>query len=95
MFCIAVASSRCQHSDRPSALPVWCVQVWNPEAPDDEVLAMVCRTGLNTVMGVMVKELLAPIRRYKERNPLLPVSAISLSTDNLDMNRNILTCQLS
>ena len=54
------------------------VQVWNPDNPDDEVLAMVCRTGLNTVMGVMIKELLAPIRQYKEKDPLLPVSCASL-----------------
>ena len=53
-----------------------CVQVWNPDSPEDEVLAMVCRTGLNTVMGAMVKELLAPLRLHHEKNPLLPVCCL-------------------
>ncbi|KAL0023496.1 hypothetical protein WJX79_002152 [Trebouxia sp. C0005] len=35
-------------------------QVWNPEDAEDEVLAMVCRTGLNTQMGSMVRELVTP-----------------------------------
>ena len=56
-------------------MALWChvVQVWNPDSPEDEVLAMVCRTGLNTLMGAMVKDLLAPLRLCHEKDPLLPV----------------------
>lgn len=49
------------------------VQVWNPECPQEEVLVMVCRTGMHTVMGGMIRQLLTPTRLHREKNPFLPV----------------------
>lgn len=34
--------------------------MWNADDLEDEVLAMVVRTGLNTCMGSMVRQMLAP-----------------------------------
>lgn len=44
------------------------VQVWNAEDAEDEVLAMVCRTGLNTQVGSMVRELIAPTTLPREKD---------------------------
>lgn len=49
-------------------------QVWNVEDAEDEVLAMVVRTGLNTTMGAMVRQLIAPVSIRKEKQPFEPVS---------------------
>ena len=38
------------------------VQVWNTEDAEDEPLAMVVRTGYNTTVGAMARQLLAPTR---------------------------------
>lgn len=48
-------------------------QVWNPADSEEEVLVMVCRTGLNTTMGGMIRGLLAPIKPYQEKDPFIPV----------------------
>lgn len=53
-----------------------CVpQVWNAEDSEDEVLAMVVRVKLDTTMGSMVRELIAPVSMLKEK---LPFEAVSL-----------------
>ena len=41
------------------SLNTW--QVWNEEQTDEEVLAMVVRTGLCTAMGDMLRQVVAPI----------------------------------
>ncbi|KAL0048212.1 hypothetical protein WJX82_010068 [Trebouxia sp. C0006] len=46
-------------------------QVWNAQDPQAEVLVMVVRTGLNTTMGNMVRELLAPTKRAMKSDPFL------------------------
>jgi hypothetical protein len=48
-------------------------QVWNPADSEEEVLVMVCRTGLNTTMGGMIRGLLAPIKAYHEKDPFIQV----------------------
>ncbi len=48
-------------------------QVWNPANSDEEVLVMVCRTGLNTTMGGMIRGLLAPIKPHQEKDPFIQV----------------------
>ena len=49
-------------------------QVWNAEDTEDEVLAMVCRTGLNTQMGSMLRELVAPSKQAAESDTFVKVS---------------------
>ena len=41
------------------SLTIW--QVWNEDQPDEEVLAMVVRTGLCTAMGDMLRQVVAPV----------------------------------
>lgn len=48
------------------------LQVWNPENSAEEVLVMVCRTGLNTAMGSTIRELLVPAKVTK-RDPVVMV----------------------
>lgn len=48
-------------------------QVWNPDDAEEEVLVMVCRTGLHTTMGGIIQQLLTPTRMYKEKDPFLLV----------------------
>ncbi len=48
-------------------------QVWNPANSEEEVLVMVCRTGLNTTMGGMIRGLLAPSKAYQEKDPFIQV----------------------
>lgn len=49
------------------------LQAWNPIDGEDEVLVMVCRTGLNTAMGQTVRELLAPSKAPRNADPLVVV----------------------
>jgi len=37
------------------------LQVWNEEDPENEVLALVVRTGLNSAMGKMLCQNLCPV----------------------------------
>ena len=48
-------------------------QVWNPEDSEDEVLVMVCRTGLNTLMGSNIRELLAPAKVINQKDLVVTV----------------------
>lgn len=50
-----------------------CSQVWNSEDAEDEALCMVVCTGLNTTMGAMVRQLIAPVNAKKEKEPFEPV----------------------
>ena len=47
--------------------------MWNPANSEEEVLVMVCRTGLNTTMGGMIRGLLAPSKAYQEKDPFIQV----------------------
>ena len=50
------------------------LQVWNAVDTEDEVLAMVCRTGLNTQVGSMVRQLASPSLRAHHKDPFIRVS---------------------
>lgn len=52
-------------------------QVWNPEDQQEEVLVMIVRTGFNTVMGAMVRELVAPTKVFIQKISFTAVSTIS------------------
>lgn len=52
-------------------------QVWDAVDPEDEVLAMVCRTGLNTQMGNMVRQLASPSQLAQQEDPFIKVSPMS------------------
>ena len=58
--------------------------MWNPDDNEDEVLVMVCRTGLHTTMGRMVRQLVAPSQAAMEKDPFIPVSCLSLDADNCE-----------
>lgn len=57
---------------------VSAIQVWNADDPEDEVLAMVVRTGLNTCMGSMVRQMIAPTRLQKEATPFVAVTCAAM-----------------
>ncbi|KAL0021224.1 hypothetical protein WJX79_004043 [Trebouxia sp. C0005] len=47
-------------------------QVWNEEDPEDEVLALVVRTGFNSTMGNMLRQIVCPIDSVKwKQDPFL------------------------
>ena len=48
-------------------------QVWNPEDSEEEVLAMVVRTGLSTCMGSMIKQLIAPSWDHTRKDTFVQV----------------------
>lgn len=48
-------------------------QVWHADDPEEEVLAMVVRTGLHTSMGSMIRQILAPSFVPAEKYPFLQV----------------------
>ena len=49
--------------------------MWNAEDQQEEVLAMVVRTGLNTCMGGMIREIIAPAWQRKDKMSLVQVRA--------------------
>lgn len=54
-------------------------QVWNAEDMEDEVLAMVVRTGLHSCMGSMIRQLISPAwETYAEKDPLVKVWCLVL-----------------
>lgn len=53
------------------------LEVWNPASNKDEVLVMVCRTGLNTAMGSIIRELLVPAKAA-QKDPVVSVRHPSL-----------------
>lgn len=50
------------------------MQVWNPEESQEEVLVMIVRTGFNTVMGAMVRDLVSPTKVFIQKTPFTAVS---------------------
>ncbi|KAL0053576.1 hypothetical protein WJX82_007835 [Trebouxia sp. C0006] len=63
------------HPDRHRSCTIYAgtlvQQVWNPEDAEEEVLVMVCRTGMHTSMGTIIRQLLTPTKVYKDKEPLL------------------------
>ncbi|DBA85718.1 TPA: hypothetical protein ACH3X1_005287 [Trebouxia sp. C0004] len=63
------------HPDRHRSCTIFAgtvvQQVWNPEDAEEEVLVMVCRTGMHTSMGCIIRQLLTPTKVYKDKEPLL------------------------
>ena len=55
--------------DLPSPLRVRAcnVQVWNEEDGEDEVLAMVARTGLRTTVGNLLRQVMSPVHATQPR----------------------------
>ena len=51
----------------------YVLQVWHAEDPEEEVLAMVVRTGLYTSTGSMIRQILSPSFSSAEKYPLLQV----------------------
>ena len=48
-------------------------QVWNEDYADEEVLAMVVRTGFHATMGNMLKQVTAPVGADFFRDPFVKV----------------------
>ena len=53
-----------------------CITGMEAEDMEEEVLAMVVRTGLNTCMGDMIRQIISPACESKERDPLLKVTCL-------------------
>lgn len=50
------------------------LQVWNDEDPDDEVLAMVVRTGCNSTIGNMLRRAMRPSHFLSATDSLVKAS---------------------
>ncbi|KAL0043037.1 hypothetical protein WJX79_007543 [Trebouxia sp. C0005] len=63
------------HPDRHRSCTIYAgtlvQQVWNAEDAEEEVLVMICRTGMHTSMGCIIRQLLTPTKVYKDKEPLL------------------------
>ena len=53
-------------------------QVWNEAQPNEEVLAMVVRTGNCTSIGCMLQQILIPYRRLGLQDPFVKVGQQAL-----------------
>ena len=51
------------------------MQVWNDEDQDNEVLAMVVRTGCNSTIGSMLRHAMRPASYLSSTDSLVTVSA--------------------
>ena len=52
-------------------------KVWNETNAEEEVLAMVVRTGLSTTMGDMLRQVMAPLNDTSStRDPFVVVSCV-------------------
>ena len=49
------------------------VQVWNEEDAEDEVLAMVARTGLRTTVGNLLRQVMSPVHATQPRKDIFVV----------------------
>ena len=59
-------------------------QVWNEERAEEEVLAMVVRTGFHTTLGNMLKQVTAPVHGSDvSKDPFVTVSAHGLCRGSL------------
>ena len=54
------------------------MKVWNSEDAEDEVLAMVVRVKLDTTMGSMVRQLIAPVSAMQKKVSFETVSGLYL-----------------
>ena len=54
------------------------MKVWNSEDNEEEVLAMVVRVKLDTTMGSMVRQLIAPVSAMQEKVSFQTVSGLYL-----------------
>ena len=52
-------------------------QVWNDEDQDDEVLAMVVRTGCNSTIGNMLRRAIRPSRFLSASDSLIKASRLT------------------
>ncbi len=50
-----------------------CIQLWNDEDPNDEVLAMVVRTGCNSTIGNMLRHAMRPANFLTATDSLVTV----------------------
>ena len=55
-----------------------CYQVWNAQDAEDECLVMAVRTGMNTGLGRMVRELVCPSRLSAQTSPFVKVRPAAL-----------------
>lgn len=59
------------------AVTVLVSKVWNETNAEEEVLAMVVRTGLSTTMGDMLRQVMAPLNDTDStRDPFVVVSCV-------------------
>ena len=57
---------------------IW--QVWNEDQADEEVLAMVVRTGLCTAMGDMLRQVMAPLNETSPfKDPFFTVRVFQIA----------------
>ena len=49
------------------------MQIWNEQNADEEVLAMVVRTGAGTTVGYMLQQVLQPDIGFGHRDPFVKV----------------------
>lgn len=55
-------------------------QVWNEEDAEDEVLAMVARTGLRTTVGNLLRQVMCPVHAVEPRkDTFVTVSVFHIS----------------
>ena len=53
-----------------------CTQLWNDEDPNDEVLAMVVRTGCNSTIGNMLRHAMRPANFLTATDSLVTVKTL-------------------
>lgn len=65
-----------------------CGQVWNEEDADEEVLAMVARTGLRTTVGALLRQVLNPMHLTEYRKDPFVKVGFTCHDDDDDDNSN-------
>ena len=65
-----------------------CGQVWNEEEADEEVLAMVARTGLRTTVGTLLRQVLNPMHLAEHRKDVFVRVGFTCHDDNDVGNNN-------
>ena len=75
------------------SLHIW--QVWNEDQADEEVLAMVVRTGLCTAMGDMLRQVMAPLNETSPfKDPFLIVRMFHIAGRRCGWWPQIMKCLL-
>ena len=67
------------------------MQVWNEEDVEDEVLAMVVRTGLHTSMGEMMRQVVYNAMPARNRLIRVGVSACQCKPSSLNSSEMVFT----